>query len=344
MDRLRLFEMLKGAIAAAQMREAVALAEERKAEDAARGVPKGRQGNGVAGEIGLARRISPNEASRWLGAARVLQDELPATFAQLASGATSERRAVLVAKETIFLSREERALVDVELAPRLEQLGDRKVESEARRMAQRLDPAGAVDRARRAERERRVAVRPAPDTMSYVTLLLPVQKGVAAYASLRKHADSLIAVGQAGANPDGSVRTRDQLMADSAFERLTGLAPDTDVPVEIHLVMSDATLFGPGHSTEADEPGILLGHGAVPAPIARELALGRGRGEGDKVKRWIRRLYLTADGRRLAAMDSSLEAGLEAMQAQLSLLNTTADAAEGVGAFLQKRKPAWKGR
>jgi enoyl-CoA hydratase len=45
-----------------------------------------------------------------------------------------------------------------------------------------------------------------------------------------------------------------------------------------------------------------------------------------------------------AAMDSSLEAGLEAMQAQLSLLNTTQDAAEGVGAFLEKRKPEWKGR
>jgi enoyl-CoA hydratase/carnithine racemase len=45
-----------------------------------------------------------------------------------------------------------------------------------------------------------------------------------------------------------------------------------------------------------------------------------------------------------AAMDSSLEAGLEAMQAQLSLLNTTQDAAEGIGAFLEKRKPEWKGR
>jgi 1,4-dihydroxy-2-naphthoyl-CoA synthase len=32
------------------------------------------------------------------------------------------------------------------------------------------------------------------------------------------------------------------------------------------------------------------------------------------------------------------------MQAQLSLLNTTEDAAEGVGAFLAKRTPEWKGR
>lgn len=46
----------------------------------------------------------------------------------------------------------------------------------------------------------------------------------------------------------------------------------------------------------------------------------------------------------LAAMETTLAPGLEAMQAQLSLLNTTEDAAEGVGAFLQKRKPEWKGR
>ena len=45
-----------------------------------------------------------------------------------------------------------------------------------------------------------------------------------------------------------------------------------------------------------------------------------------------------------AAMDSSLEAGLEAMQAQLSLLNSTDDASEGISAFLEKRKPVWKGR
>lgn len=45
-----------------------------------------------------------------------------------------------------------------------------------------------------------------------------------------------------------------------------------------------------------------------------------------------------------SAMESSLSAGLEAMQAQLSLLNTTQDTKEGVTAFLEKRKPVWQGR
>jgi enoyl-CoA hydratase/carnithine racemase len=45
-----------------------------------------------------------------------------------------------------------------------------------------------------------------------------------------------------------------------------------------------------------------------------------------------------------AAQESSLEAGLAAMQAQLSLLNSTEDASEGVGAFLARRPPVWTGR
>jgi enoyl-CoA hydratase len=45
-----------------------------------------------------------------------------------------------------------------------------------------------------------------------------------------------------------------------------------------------------------------------------------------------------------AATESTLAPALEAMQAQLSLLNTTEDAAEGVSAFLDKRSPLWRGR
>jgi hypothetical protein len=68
-----------------------------------------------------------------------------------------------VARETGWLSREDRAGVDAELAPQLEALGDRRTENEAKAIAYRLDPHGYVDRLGKAESERRVTLRPAPD-------------------------------------------------------------------------------------------------------------------------------------------------------------------------------------
>ena len=99
----------------------------------------------------------------------------------------------ILARETACLSLEDRREVDQLIAgdaDRLEQLGDRELEAECKKAAYRLDAESFVERSRRAEADRRVTIRPAPDTMVQLTALLPVAQGVAAYAALKQNADS----------------------------------------------------------------------------------------------------------------------------------------------------------
>ena len=245
----------------------------------------------MASQLALARRVSPHQGQRWLGNARLLTGELPGTFPPLASGTTSERRAFLVARETVFLSKEDRLEVDAELAAHLEGWADRRTEAEARKAAYRADPAGLVERRRRAEADRHVSVRPAPETMVRLTALLPVAQGVAVYASLSRAADT-------HANPERL--GRGQLMADLLIERLTGRQSATAVPVEINLVMTDASLLGRSGDEGYDEPAHVDGYGPVPAALARELAY-RSTGQA---RRWIRRLYTKPGTGQLVAMES----------------------------------------
>ncbi|MDT5097843.1 MAG: hypothetical protein QOC76_1580, partial [Mycobacterium sp.] len=57
-ERIAELERVKSAAAAEQARAAVALEELRRADEAAAGVPRARQGRGVASEVALARRDS----------------------------------------------------------------------------------------------------------------------------------------------------------------------------------------------------------------------------------------------------------------------------------------------
>lgn len=286
-DRIRLLEELEAAVAAARAVETAAFVTEERAVHADAGVPGARVGQGVAAQVGLARRISPHRAAKYVGWAMILTAELPETFAALQAGRISEWRALLVAKETIWLSREHRAIVDSELAPRLDQLGDRKLEGEARRIGQRLDPVGYLARAGAAEAERHVSIRPAPDVMAKLSALLPAAQGIAAYTALGRDADRL--------RSEGDARGRGQLMADLLVQRLTGQATATGVPVEINLVMTDQSLL----STEDTEPALLDGYGPIPAPLARRMASPSG-----DVPAWIRRVFTNPKTGELAAMDS----------------------------------------
>lgn len=229
-DLLRALEELKCAAEGAQSVVTADFADSQRARAAERGIPSERQDRGIAAQVALARRESPHRGGRHLALARTLADDLPCISSALRHGRITEYKASLVAAETACLAREDRLIVDATVAgdpARIEAMGDRALAGEARRLAAELDTESVYERRRRAEAERRVTIRPAPDTMTWVTALLPVKQGVAVYAALKAAADAATAA--------GDPRTRGQVMADTCpsgsrgrpAPRPTSLAPLT---------------------------------------------------------------------------------------------------------------------
>ncbi|MDZ4090204.1 MAG: DUF222 domain-containing protein, partial [Arthrobacter sp.] len=238
---IRALEDRKSALAARQARLSVAFDLIQRREQSSAGVPVAELGAGVGAQIALARRESPARGGRLLGLAKALVTEMPHTLAALEAGQLNEWRATLLVRETACLSAADRAAVDADLAPdtgTFDGAGDRGIIAAARAAAYRRDPRTVTQRASHAATERHVSLRPAPDTMCYLTALLPVAQGVAVYAALTRHADTL--------RGSGDPRTRGQLMADALVERTTG-TPGGISGIEIQLVMTDRTLLQ-GHS------------------------------------------------------------------------------------------------
>ena len=295
---IRALEDQKSALAARQARLSVAFDLLQRREQADAGMPAAELGAGVGAQIALARRESPAKGGRLLGLAKALVTEMPRTFAALEAGQLNEWRATLLVKETAGLTAEDRAAVDAELAAdtgTFDGAGDRRIIAAARAAAYRRDPRTVTQRASHAATDRHVSLRPAPDTMCYLTALLPVAQGVAMYAALTRHADTL--------RNAGDPRTRGQLMADTLVERTTG-TPGGITGIELQLVMTDRTLLQ-GDS----EPARLPGYGIVPAAWARDLLTQDTARDTDTVgdkafNVWLRRLYTAPGTGELTSMDS----------------------------------------
>jgi hypothetical protein len=261
--RIAELERVKSAAAAEQARLTAALAAVRP-------------GRGAASEVALARRDSPNKGGRHVGLATALVGEMPHTLAALEQGALSEWRATLIVRESACLSVDGRRELDAELCADMASLdgkGDRRIAADAKAIAYRLDPHAVVARVAKAERERTVTIRPAPDCMTYVTALLPVAQGVGVYAALKRLADT---------TADG--RSRGQVMADALVERITGRPAEAACPVAVNLTISDEALFG-----EGDEAAVVDGYGPIPAGVARRLV--GAAATDDRSRATLRRLY-----------------------------------------------------
>ena len=289
-DELRELEELTCAAQARQARLSLALdhVQRRAAEQA--GVDDNKLSRGIAHQIALARRVSPHRGRQLLSLARHLAAELPHTHAAFAAGRITEWRASLIARESACLSRDQRAVLDEKIAndpASLENMGDRQIIGECRKFAAQLDPGAVAARRRRAETERRVSIRPAPDSMVYVTSLLPVAEGVGVYASLRAEAQTKVSTGEA--------TNVSQAMADELVRRITG-APDGVQPVALRITVSDQALLTGAHDT-----AFLSGYGAIAASHARDLtsdAITAGH------RTWFKSLYTDRNG-KLVAMDSA---------------------------------------
>lgn len=299
-ESIRVLEELACTVTAAQAALSAELDVAVRARHAALGEPKARQGRGVAAQVAWARRESPFRGQRHLSLARVVVTELPHTWAAWRAGRITEWTATLVARETACLSLPDRLAVDREVAgdvEALEAMGPRQVESACAALAARLDPASVVARRRRAEQDRHVTLRPAPDTMSRFSALVPVKDGVAVLAVLGRVADT--------ARASGDPRSRGQVMADALVAAVLRHAGDQPRPetasatggpgVEVGLVMSDTALFG-----ESEEPAHLDGYGPIPAELAREIVGACTRDEAV----WVRRLYTSPTTGELVTMDA----------------------------------------
>lgn len=290
-------EELKRADVAVQASVALDLEETTRASEKARGMRSEHAGRGVPLQLALATRTSPHRARVFLGAARVWHTEMPHTLEALRAGVLDQYAATVLVRETACLPLEARQQVDRELCGdhvRLEGVGVKRLTAWAKALAARLDPAAVVARARKADGERTVTIRPAPDTMVYLTALLPVAQGVAAYAALKEAADLAVA---AGSGTGDAPRSRGQVMADTLVRRLTGQQHAQDVPVSVNLVISDAALLGAGHEPAIVLDGAAAGCGVVPAQVAREL-VARGL---DIDAAWLRQVYADPSGRLVAA-------------------------------------------
>src|SRR6476661_2956594 len=279
-DRIAAFERMRGALAAAQQAEIVAFARSQvEAQIADDRLDPAAVGRGIGDQIGLACRVSPFHGSRRLGIARALRFDLPGVRDLLACGRISEEIAAAVVSETRHLDAARRRRVDEQIcAAGIEELSPRRAAAVVGRLTYEADRAAYVARGRTARKDRRVGLRPAPDTMSVLSGLLPVEQGVACLAALRKHTDAVVAAGDA--------RTRDQIMADTLVERVTGQARAADVNIEVQITIPLQALTDPTSARTAT----LAGHGPLPGDLARQI-IGSSQG-----RRWWRRLFTGPTG------------------------------------------------
>lgn len=248
----------------------------------------------VPDEVGVALHLSRGAAAGRVGTACRLLQVLPATHALWEAGRIDTVKARTIDEATGVLPDDVAVAVEARVLPRAPEQSLAQLKAALARAILAVDPAGAADRHRAARRDRRVYVQPEPDGMGSLGALLTASDAQGAYSWLTR-----LARGLGADDPRPMDARRADLLADLLNGRLvtavetTDTGPGTAAPTAtvpdgglasprwlrpvtpgkplVQITIPYSTLTGAD-----DGPADLVGHGPIPADLAREIALGDG--------------------------------------------------------------------
>jgi len=243
-DAIVAYERVIRAAQARQLQQINALYEERVEQ-----VPFGSADPAlsVIGEVAMARNVSPGAAGTQFATAVGLAG-LPQTAGILEAGQIGEPTARAVVRETDALHRDDRIVLDAEIAESLPGLTPGRAARLARHHVIALDADAAHERAERNRADQRVSLHPEVDGVAILQVRGPADQLVAVHRALTAWAKGLRAT--------GDERSVGHIMCATLVERVTGIAHADGIDVEIGITISaDALLGADDNPAELDHYG-----------------------------------------------------------------------------------------
>lgn len=230
------------------------------------GRPVWRESRYLPDEVALELRVTRRQAETRLERGTALVRRVPRLLSAMVDGELEGYAAGRVCEVAAGLSDERAHQVDDQLAAKresgtLDVVDPVALRRTARRLVLKVDPDGAIVRARAARTSRKVELIPGEDSMATLAADLPAEVASSAYARIDRMART--------ARRGGDERTLDQLRADIAGSLLLGrdpggAQPDVGAVVYVHVPVTTAL-------TMTDNGAELAGYGEIPGPIAREI-------------------------------------------------------------------------
>ncbi|MCP3802620.1 HNH endonuclease [Allokutzneria sp. A3M-2-11 16] len=211
----------------------------------------------AAEEVAALLSISRRAAATLVNNAELLLDR-PALLDAMTTGALDQSKALLIAGLLLPLSPEKAAIAEKDLLAFAPKHTYGETRGRGQRLVIKLDPEAALAQHEEKRKTRRVEKLPQDDAMCDLRLCLTAVEGVTVWDRIDRIARAL--------PKDG--RTMDQKRADVAVDLLLGKAtPAPQGAVKVQVTMPITALMGLNQ-----DPGMLAGYGAIPAPLGRELA------------------------------------------------------------------------